>query len=178
MRTLDLYYDGFDPVLDLESWHAHRQGRRHSGGLTDHVTALRDCEALVFVYPTWWYGMPAMLKGWFDRVWQPGVAFTLKNGEFETHTLANIRRLAVITTCGSPALGLPSRRWRAIRRGDSSSAVSRSSCRRARARPGRRSMTSIGATRPIWPKPGPGRWTGWLASSGGGERQPRRRAST
>ena len=36
---------------------------------------LQAAEALVLVFPTWWFGFPAMLKGWFDRVWAPGVAY-------------------------------------------------------------------------------------------------------
>jgi NAD(P)H dehydrogenase (quinone) len=41
---------------------------------------LRDldwCDTLIFVYPTWWYGLPAMIKGWLDRVLVPGVAFLM-----------------------------------------------------------------------------------------------------
>ena len=41
------------------------------------IERLTNCEGLVFVFPTWWYGMPAILKGYIDRVWVPGVAFTL-----------------------------------------------------------------------------------------------------
>jgi putative NADPH-quinone reductase len=55
----------------------------------------------VLVYPTWWYGMPAILKGWLDRVWAPGVAFNLGDGAIQP-TLTNIRRIAVVTTYGSP----------------------------------------------------------------------------
>ena len=53
------------------------------------------------VYPTWWYGLPAMLKGWFDRIWAPGVAFKLGDGAIEP-LLTNIKRIGVITTYGSP----------------------------------------------------------------------------
>jgi NAD(P)H dehydrogenase (quinone) len=38
-------------------------------------THLQAAEGLVFVYPTWWYGLPAMLKGWLDRVWTPDITF-------------------------------------------------------------------------------------------------------
>ncbi|WP_426957901.1 NAD(P)H-dependent oxidoreductase [Muricoccus radiodurans] len=97
----DLYAEGFDPVLGAEE-----RGRYHDVpgnllGLEDHAASLRAAEALVLVYPTWWYGLPAMLKGWLDRVWAPGVAFHLGAGAIEPG-LKNIRRLAVVTTYGSP----------------------------------------------------------------------------
>lgn len=102
VQVIDLYAQGFDPVLDREAWRAHRQDRTAEAGLADHVTALRACEALVVVYPTWWYGLPAVLKGWFDRVWQPGVAFSMQGGVFRTHHLTNVKRFAAIATHGSP----------------------------------------------------------------------------
>ncbi len=64
---------------------------------------LRAAEALVISAPTWWYGMPAILKGYFDRVWVPGVAFFLHgHGGAITPGLTNIRKYAVVTTTGSP----------------------------------------------------------------------------
>jgi NAD(P)H dehydrogenase (quinone) len=105
VRILDLYGEGFDPVLGPEAWRAHRQGVSHPApDLAAHIAALREAEGLVLVYPAWWYGLPAMLKGWFDRVWQPGVAFTLENGVFQLHSLPRLRRLAAITTYGSPRI--------------------------------------------------------------------------
>jgi putative NADPH-quinone reductase len=103
VRTLDLYAERFDPVLDLDAWRAHSGARGHAAAdLAVHIAALQAAEGLVLVYPTWWYGLPALLKGWFDRVWQPGVAFTLADGVFQTHTLARISRFAAIATYGSP----------------------------------------------------------------------------
>lgn len=116
VRVLDLYAEGFDPVLGLEGWRAHRRAETHPNDLAPHIDALRQAEGLVFVYPTWWYGLPAMLKGWLDRVWQPGVAFAIKDGAFRTRYLSRIRRFAAITTYGSPrvfierVVGDPARR--------------------------------------------------------------------
>jgi NAD(P)H dehydrogenase (quinone) len=78
----------------------------------------------VLVYPAWWYGMPAMLKGYFDRVWLPGVAFDVTpDGRVLTERLQRIRRIVVVTTYGALwwmvriALGDPARKLvsRAIR---------------------------------------------------------------
>jgi NAD(P)H dehydrogenase (quinone) len=116
LRIVDLYAEGFDPVLENEAWAAHRANEGHAEGLGEHLQALREAEGLVLVYPTWWYGLPAMLKGWIDRVWQPELAFTIENGAFRTHRLTQIRRFGVITTCGSPrgfielVVGDPARR--------------------------------------------------------------------
>lgn len=118
----DLHAEGFDPVLSAaERARYHTEGENEAG-LEDHVAALRRAEALVLVYPTWWYGMPAMLKGWLDRVWSPGVAFRLGGGAIEP-LLTNIRRIGVVTTYGSPLwllwyIGWPDRKLigRGIRR--------------------------------------------------------------
>jgi putative NADPH-quinone reductase len=63
----DLHAVGLNPVLPAEE-----QGRALSvsanlAGIEEHGASLRAADALLLVYPTWWYGMPAMLKGWFDR---------------------------------------------------------------------------------------------------------------
>jgi putative NADPH-quinone reductase len=105
VQVLDLYADGFDPVLEPAGWRAHRAGEGHpAADLAPHLAALQAAEGLVLIYPTWWYGLPAMLKGWFDRVWQPGVAFALEDGVFQTHRLARLTYFAAITTYGSPRL--------------------------------------------------------------------------
>jgi NAD(P)H dehydrogenase (quinone) len=116
LRRIDLYAEAFDPVLSPDAWRAHQRSEEHRDGLEAHIAALCEAEGLVLVYPTWWYGLPAMLKGWFDRVWQPGVAFTIEGGAFQTRCLTRITRFAVITTCGSPGwfiervVGDPARR--------------------------------------------------------------------
>jgi NAD(P)H dehydrogenase (quinone) len=117
LDVIDLYAEGFVPVLGPDDWLAHRQDRgAETPDLARHIEALRAAEGVVLVYPTWWYGLPAMLKGWFDRVWQPGVAFTMEAGQFQIRHLSRVKRFAVITTYGSPGwiirrvIGDPARR--------------------------------------------------------------------
>ncbi len=101
VEVRDLYAEGFNPALSAEERGVYHAVTDNYLGVADHVESLRAVDALVLVYPTWWYGMPAMLKGWFDRVWAPGVAFKLGEGAIEP-LLTNIKRIAVVTTYGSP----------------------------------------------------------------------------
>ena len=100
-RLIDLYAEDFDPVLRRGAWRDYEDALLNARGLDDHVQALAWAEAVVFVYPTWWYGPPAMLKGWLDRVWLPEVAFTLPRDGPIRPKLTHIRKLGVVTTCGA-----------------------------------------------------------------------------
>lgn len=106
LRVTDLYAEGFDPVLSREDREAYLTD---TASLIDkvagHVENLRWAESLVFVFPTWYYGPPAILKGWFERVWLSGVTFEVaqKKGQTTSSKIKHIRRLTVITTSGSPA---------------------------------------------------------------------------
>ncbi|MGL5003077.1 MAG: NAD(P)H-dependent oxidoreductase, partial [Casimicrobium sp.] len=71
--------------------------------LENEIAQLQDAETLVLVFPTWWFGMPAILKGWFDRVWAPGVAYDHASdlGAIKPR-LDNLRHTLAVTTLGSP----------------------------------------------------------------------------
>ena len=100
-RLIDLYAEGFDPVLRRNAWRDYEDPLLNRRDVAAHVAALQWAEALVFVYPTWWYGLPAMLKGWLDRVWLPDVAFSLPRDGDIRPMLTHIRKLGVVTTCGA-----------------------------------------------------------------------------
>lgn len=104
VRLTDLYADGFEPELTAAERRAHLQPGA-SPELRRHVDDLLWAEALVLVYPTWWSGQPAMLKGWLDRVWVNGVAWELPEGaDLLRPLLRNVRRIVVVTTHGSSKL--------------------------------------------------------------------------
>jgi NAD(P)H dehydrogenase (quinone) len=97
----DLYVEGFQPVLSREERIAYHNVEANQGYVPKEIERLRRCNGLVLVFPTWWYGMPAILKGYIDRVWLPGVVFKLDRGRTRP-VLDNIERFAVVTTYGSP----------------------------------------------------------------------------
>jgi len=74
------------------------------------IASLQDANKLVFVYPTWWFSTPAILKGFIDRVFLPGVAFRLPHLESKEEEsyfglipgLTNIKKVGVVTTYGAP----------------------------------------------------------------------------
>ena len=103
VRLADLYAQGFQPVLSDCEWTGYLDAATNCAPVQAAVDDLRWCDTLIFVYPTWWYGMPAMLKGWLDRVMLPEVAFLMPDGRNRTIRpgLHHIRRLGVFTTCGA-----------------------------------------------------------------------------
>lgn len=105
VRAVDLYAENFQPVLSREDREAYLENTDLlTAKVPEHIENLRWAEGLVFVFPTWYYGPPAILKGWFERVWLPGVTFRVatQKGQTTSSCIRHIRRLAVITTSGSP----------------------------------------------------------------------------
>jgi putative NADPH-quinone reductase len=101
---IDLYADRFVAAMSLEERLAYEtESPILDPQIDDHAARLKRAEALVFVYPTWWSGLPAILKGWLERVMVPGVSF-----EFDPVTgkvrpaLQHVRRIVGISTYGSP----------------------------------------------------------------------------
>ena len=102
VRVRDLYAENFDPFLSATERALHHTSPTTRPELARDVEDLRWCEAIVFVYPTWWSGLPAMLKGWIDRTWMNEVAWFLPVGANTIRPrLTNIRRLVAVTTHGS-----------------------------------------------------------------------------
>ncbi len=85
-----LAYETDEPILDPQ--------------VGDHATRLKRSQILVFVYPTWWSGQPAIMKGWLDRVMVPGVGFAFDEQGKVAPALGHIRRIVGISTYGSPRL--------------------------------------------------------------------------
>jgi NAD(P)H dehydrogenase (quinone) len=117
VRIIDLYAENFQPVLTAQERLDYHTPVLNEANVAEHLAALRWCEGLVFIYPTWWYGPPAMLKGWLDRVWIPHATFEMpKPGKPIGRVLTNIRLIAAVSTLGSPwwwwkfAMGEPGRR--------------------------------------------------------------------
>ena len=113
--ALNLYDEGFDAVLSREErLNYHEVPGNLTPSVKPYVDRLRAAEALVFVHPVWNYGYPAILKGYFDRIFLPGVSFILEGGGDRGRlvpNLDNIKKVAFVTTYGG-------NRWRTMLMGD------------------------------------------------------------
>ncbi len=102
-RLIDLHGEGFNPVMDAQERRDYHTQGLNEAPVAAHLDALRWAEGLLFVYPTWWYGLPAMLKGWLDRVWVPHATFTMPSGGKPIgRVLTQIRFIGAVSTLGSP----------------------------------------------------------------------------
>ncbi|MBI3504064.1 MAG: NAD(P)H-dependent oxidoreductase [Proteobacteria bacterium] len=101
VELADLYAENFRPVMDAAERGRYHDPAANMQGIEAEIARLKRAEAIVFVYPTWWYGMPAMLKGWFDRVWAPGIVFEINGGVIKP-LLTDMRHVVAVTTMGAP----------------------------------------------------------------------------
>lgn len=99
---LDLYAEGFDPVLSEAGRRRYHDTAVNQQGLEPFIARLRAAEALVVQFPTWSFGPPAMLKGFFDRMFMPGVGFDISNPAAVRPLLTHIRSITGIVTYGRP----------------------------------------------------------------------------
>ena len=101
--VINLAAEQFNPVMTTSEWKTYQQGNGDIPiGLERDVALVKSAEIIVFIYPTWWGGLPAQLKGWLERVFVHGVAFKLNKNNKVRPALQHIRHLCVISTFGSP----------------------------------------------------------------------------
>lgn len=99
----DLYGNGFAPALSAAERSSYYGAHYDATAVSGECERLLAAEGLVLCFPTWWFGFPAALKGWFDRVWAPGVAYDHADdlGAIRPK-LHNLRRMLAVTSLGAP----------------------------------------------------------------------------
>jgi putative NADPH-quinone reductase len=107
----DLYAEGFNPVMSREERLGYHSVPRNRAPMADYIERLQQADALVFCFPTWCFGLPAMLKGFFDRLLMPGVAFDISDPANVKPMLTHVKRISAVVTYGRP-------RWMAWYMGD------------------------------------------------------------
>jgi len=102
VTVLDLYALGLAPAMSRDELAAYQAGTAPIDPVArDHAALVKSHDVLVFIYPTWWSGLPAILKGWLERVMVQGVAFRLDDGKISP-ALQHVRRIVGISTYGAP----------------------------------------------------------------------------
>jgi NAD(P)H dehydrogenase (quinone) len=100
---IDLYADDFDPRLTRAERRRYFTTPYDSRAAAGYVARLMLAEKLVFVFPQWWFNVPAILKGFFDRVLVPGVAFDHPSGGGPLiPRLTHVNALWVVSSTGAP----------------------------------------------------------------------------
>jgi NAD(P)H dehydrogenase (quinone) len=101
VQIRDLYALGFDPILDLKAWSDYQaQVNTTPQDILEEQKAILWADHLIFVYPTWWWSQPAILKGYFDRVFTPSFAFD-SSGKATKGNLSG-KQVTIIQTTGAP----------------------------------------------------------------------------
>jgi NAD(P)H dehydrogenase (quinone) len=104
VQLVDLYADGFRVAMSAQERVAYHGDEPICDPLVGQYAAIvQRADVFVFVYPTWWSGLPAILKGWLERVMVPGIAFRFdERTEKVRPALGHVRRIVGISTYGSP----------------------------------------------------------------------------
>lgn len=99
VTMLDLYADGFRTAMSPAERVAYHSDRPILDPMAErHAEMVKQADALVFIYPTWWSTLPAILKGWLERVMVPGVGFVFDEHHHVKRGLTQVHRIVGIST--------------------------------------------------------------------------------
>ena len=104
---LDLYHDGFQPTYDQEELSLFHSGQTHDPLVKKYLNTLKEVDGLIIVTPVWWNDIPAMLKGFIDKVMKegPGLSHVFTKRGVKG-LLTNLKHVYVLTTSTSPTFYL------------------------------------------------------------------------
>ena len=99
----NLYDENFNPQLTPIERKSYYSDIYNCSDVEKDVNQLLNADGIVLLFPTWWFGFPAILKGWADRVWGPGIAYDHADdfGPIKPR-LIKLRHMLVVTTLGAP----------------------------------------------------------------------------
>ena len=98
----DLYRENFQPAMTQRERQTYMEEAYDYSAVASHAETLQSIDGLILCFPHWWFSMPAMLKGWVDRVWGPSIAFDYDADKHLVPALRNIKLFGVVTSYGSP----------------------------------------------------------------------------
>lgn len=97
--VIDLDKDGFNPVLTEAELAVYSKGQHLDPLVGNYQEILKGADEAIIIYPIWWSGMPAILKGFFDKVLLVNFSHNYENG---WTPLLDIKKTLVVTTSQSP----------------------------------------------------------------------------
>jgi NAD(P)H dehydrogenase (quinone) len=97
---LDLYAEKFDPVLSAKQMRSYVDVTLNTREVEAYVERLRAADALALVFPVWFDGLPAIMQGYFQRVFLPGVATVIDAQGLFHPNLRNLKRMAAVCAYG------------------------------------------------------------------------------
>ena len=98
-RVIDLHKDNFDPVMSTADLALYSKGKSADPRVEEYQNILKSADEVIFLFPIWWGTMPAILKGFFDKVLLVNFSHNYENG---WTPLLKIKKTWVITTSESP----------------------------------------------------------------------------
>lgn len=106
-HSIDLIHldkENFNPVMSAQDLKAFRDKKPVDRQVIGYQERLKNADHLIFIFPIWWELMPALMKGFIDKVIFPGLAYDYVNSSNTRMKplLNNIKGVTVITTMNTP----------------------------------------------------------------------------
>jgi NAD(P)H dehydrogenase (quinone) len=99
----DLYREGFQPAMTERERQTYMEEAYDYSAVASYAETLKSVDGIILCFPHWWFSMPAVLKGWVDRVWGPSIAFDYDPKDNHlAPALHNIKLFGIVTSYGSP----------------------------------------------------------------------------
>lgn len=100
--VIDLNKDGFNPVMTEKELSLYSQGKSTDPLVLKYQEILKNTDELILIFPIWWMSLPAILKGFFDKVMLRGFAY--ESGKYGIKGLLPIKSAKMITTAEAPKI--------------------------------------------------------------------------
>ncbi|MFK8297089.1 NAD(P)H-dependent oxidoreductase [Capnocytophaga cynodegmi] len=105
-RIIDLYAEKFNPVYTKEELALFSKGQALDPQVLHYQQYLKQAKRLIFIFPIWWGDVPAIVKGFFDKIFLKTLTYEETKLGTLKGKLTNIKKALIITTATAPTFYL------------------------------------------------------------------------